>query len=212
MKSAIAECALLLMAVAVWAEPAFARTYLHCLTKKVVIVDAPRGSTSSSIEENFGFSIDEAEKTIMFADGTPLTVRRFDDRWISTARGDVSYELDRQNGNLAYASSTTKDGIGATTVLQYQQSIKQLERNGWNHEQVHRRNAVGMIAPPALRWRCHLPKWVGLRRLHPRRPRGRSPTLCMSGKQHSERRRGFGHDRLPVATGSPQALRIRNRE
>ena len=44
----------------------------------------------------------------------------------------------------------------ATTVLQYQQSIKQLERNGWNHEQVHRRNAVGMIAqerPPALRWR-----------------------------------------------------------
>src|SRR5262249_27422334 len=36
--------------------------------------------------------------------------------------------------------------------------------------------------------------------------------LCMSGKQHSERRRGFGHDRLPVATGSPQALRISNRE
>ena len=36
--------------------------------------------------------------------------------------------------------------------------------------------------------------------------------LCMSGKQHSEGRRGFGHDRLPVATGSPQALRIPNRE
>jgi hypothetical protein len=35
---------------------------------------------------------------------------------------------------------------------------------------------------------------------------------CMSGKQHSERRRGFGHDRLSVATGSPQALRILNRE
>src|SRR5262249_38659933 len=31
--------------------------------------------------------------------------------------------------------------------------------------------------------------------------------LCMSGKQHSEGRRGFDHDRLPVATGSPQALR-----
>ena len=36
--------------------------------------------------------------------------------------------------------------------------------------------------------------------------------LCISGKQHSEGRRGFGHDRLPVATGSPQALRIPNRE
>src|SRR5207253_10619559 len=34
----------------------------------------------------------------------------------------------------------------AATVLQYQQSIEQLERNGWNHEQVHRCNAVGMIA------------------------------------------------------------------
>jgi hypothetical protein len=36
--------------------------------------------------------------------------------------------------------------------------------------------------------------------------------LCMSGKQHCEGRWGFGHDRLPVATGSPQALRIPNRE
>ena len=52
------------------------------------------------------------------------------------------------------------------------------------------------------------------------RPRRRSTAeqrdelaaLCMSGKQHSEGRRGFGHDRLPVATGSPQALRIPNRE
>ena len=114
MKSAIAGCALLLMALAVWAEPAFARSYLHCLTKKVVIVDAPRGSTSSSTEENFGFWIDEAANTLVLADGTPLIVRRFDDRWISATRGDVSYEFDRQNGNLTYASSTTKDG---TTMI-----------------------------------------------------------------------------------------------
>jgi hypothetical protein len=115
-KSAIAECALLLMAVAVWADPALARSYLHCLTKKVVIADALKGSTSSSIEENFGFLIDEAAKTIVFADGMPLTVRRFDDRWISATRGDVSYEFDRQNGNLAYASSTMKDGT-ATIII-----------------------------------------------------------------------------------------------
>src|SRR6266853_4994012 len=79
---------------AVWAEPAFARSYLNCLTKKLVIVDAPKGITSSSIEENVGFWIDEAAKTLVFADGTPLTVRRFDDRWISATRGNVSYELD----------------------------------------------------------------------------------------------------------------------
>ena len=116
MKSAIAECALLLMAVAVWAEPAFARSYLHCLSKKVVNVDAPRGTTSSSVEESFGFWIDEVAKTVVLVDGKPLTVRRFDDHWISAAHGDMSYEFDRQNGNLAYASSTTKDGT-ATIII-----------------------------------------------------------------------------------------------
>jgi hypothetical protein len=63
-----------------------------------------------------GFGIDEGAKTIVLGDGTPLTLRRFDDRWISAASGDVSYELDRQNGNLTYASSTIKDGI-ATIII-----------------------------------------------------------------------------------------------
>jgi hypothetical protein len=62
-----------------------------------------------------------------------------------------------------------------------------------------------------------LPRLLRLRRERPRRSRTAEQgdeiaALCMSGKQHSERRRGFGHDRLPVATGSPQALRISNRE
>jgi len=116
MKSPIRQCSLLLVAFTVWAEPALARSFLNCLAKKVVIVDAPRGSTSSSIEENLGFWIDEAAKTLVLADGTPLTVRRFDDRWISAARGDMSYEFDRQNGNLMYASSTTKEG-SATIII-----------------------------------------------------------------------------------------------
>src|SRR5437588_4995033 len=49
MKGAIVECALLLTVIAA-AEPAFARSYLHCLTKKVVILAAPSGSTSSGID------------------------------------------------------------------------------------------------------------------------------------------------------------------
>jgi hypothetical protein len=81
----------------------------------VVIVDAPRGSTLSSSEEKLDFWIDDAAKTIMLADGTPLTVLRFDDHWISATRNDVSYEFNRENGNLAYASSTTKDG--AETII-----------------------------------------------------------------------------------------------
>jgi hypothetical protein len=104
------------MVVTVWTESALARSYLNCATKKVIIVDAPKGSTSSGIEDNFGFWIDEVAKTFVSADGAPLTVRRFDERWISASRGDVSYELDRQNGNLTYASSTMKDGI-ATIII-----------------------------------------------------------------------------------------------
>ena len=46
MNSVIRGCALLLMAFTAWTEPALARSYLNCLAKKVVIVDAPRGSTS----------------------------------------------------------------------------------------------------------------------------------------------------------------------
>jgi hypothetical protein len=68
-------------------------------------VDVAKGSTSSSIEENFGFSIDEAAKTLVLTDRTPLTVRRFDERWISATYGNMSYEFDRQNGNLAYAGT-----------------------------------------------------------------------------------------------------------
>ena len=104
------------MAFTVWAEPALAaRSYLNCQTKKAIIIDAANGKSSLSTEENVGFWIDEAAKTITLEDGTPLIVRRFNDRWIGAARNDVSYELDRQDGNLTYASSTTKDDV--TTII-----------------------------------------------------------------------------------------------
>jgi hypothetical protein len=117
MKSSICQYALLLMAFIVSVKPALAaRSYLNCSTKKVIIVDAPTGSSSSSTEENVGFWIEEAAKIITLADGTPLIVRRFDDRWISATHGDVSYEFDRQNDVLSYASSTTKSGT-ATIII-----------------------------------------------------------------------------------------------
>jgi len=116
MKSVGLEGVLVLMAFAVLEKTALAHNYLNCLTKKVTIVDAPKEATSSSTEENFGFWIDEVTKIVTLADGKKLDVRRFDDRWISAVSGNVSYELDRQNGNLTYAGSTMKDGI-ATTII-----------------------------------------------------------------------------------------------
>jgi hypothetical protein len=107
---------LALTTFAVLKESAAARNYLNCVSKKVVIVDAPKGITSSTTEENFGFWIDEATKVVTLADGKRLNVGRLDDRWMSAVSGDVSYELDRQNGNLTYAGSTMKDGI-ATTII-----------------------------------------------------------------------------------------------
>ena len=116
MKSAVLVSVLALTAFALLEESAAARDYLHCVGKKVVIVDAPKGTTSFSTEENLGFWIDEATKIVTLADGKKLNVGRFNDRWISAVSGDVSYELDRQNGNLTYAGSTMKDGI-ATTII-----------------------------------------------------------------------------------------------
>ena len=110
------ECSLLLMVCAAFAQGALARSYLHCATKKVVIVNASSGITSSSVDEDVGFWIHEAAKNLTLADGTPMIVHRFDDRWISAARGDVSYELDRQSGNLTYAGLTTKDGVTTITI------------------------------------------------------------------------------------------------
>ena len=101
---------LLLVAITMWTVPASARSYLNCQSKKVVIVDTPRGSTLSSIDENIGFWIDEAAKTIALANGKALTVRRFNDHAISAVGGDVSYEFNRDNDSLSYASTTTKNG------------------------------------------------------------------------------------------------------
>ena len=99
------------MACTVLADSALARGYLRCQTKKVVIVD----SAWSSTEEVVSFWIDEAARSLTLADGAPLVVHRFDERWISAARGDVSYELDRRDGNVTYAGSTTKDDV--TTIV-----------------------------------------------------------------------------------------------
>jgi hypothetical protein len=112
----IRECTLFLLAVATGSEPALASSYLSCTTKKVIIIGAMSESTSSSVREDLNFWIDDAAKTLVLADGTPLTIRQFGQHWISAVLGDFSYELDRQNGALTYAGSTMKEGT-ATIII-----------------------------------------------------------------------------------------------
>jgi hypothetical protein len=112
----VGGCAVLTIALTALAQPALARSYLNCSTRKVVLISAPSGDTSSAREESLGFWIDDEAKTLTFADNTPLTVTRLDRSWISADRDGVFYEFDRGNGALSYASSTMKGGVSTTIV------------------------------------------------------------------------------------------------
>ena len=108
------ECVVLMIAFTALAQPAQARSYLNCSTRKVVMISTPSGDTSST--KDLGFSIDDAAKTLMFSDNRPLTVTRLDRSWVSANRDGIFYEFDRQDGTLTYASSTTQDSVTTTIV------------------------------------------------------------------------------------------------
>ena len=110
------RCIVATLMVAGVMPPVPAGAYLHCSTTRVVIVSAATGGTSSRSEENLSFVIDDAAKTLTFADGVSLTVTRFDKTWISANRDDIFYELNRQDGTLSFASSATKNNVTSTIV------------------------------------------------------------------------------------------------
>jgi hypothetical protein len=105
------RCAVVAIMTVVAARPVLSSTYLHCSTTQVVIIGASTGQTSSRKEENLSFVIDDAAKTVTFADGISLAVTRLDSGWISSNQEDVFYEFNRQSGAPSYASSTTKNNI-----------------------------------------------------------------------------------------------------
>jgi hypothetical protein len=112
----VSKCAVLTITLAALAQPVLARTYLNCSTRKVVLISAPSGDTSSAREEDLGFWVDDEAKTLTFLDNTPLTVTRLDRFWISADRDGIFYEFNRRDGTLTYASATTKDGVSTTIV------------------------------------------------------------------------------------------------
>jgi len=57
----------LTIALAALAKPVVADTQLDCSTKKVVIISAPGGETSSTREEDLSFRVDDSAKTLTFA-------------------------------------------------------------------------------------------------------------------------------------------------
>ena len=112
----LTRCAVVAIMMVVVARPVLASTPLRCSTTQVVIISASTGKTSSRSDENLSFVIDDAAKTVTFADGESLAVTRFDSNWISANHDDIFYEFDRQGGSLSYASSTTKNDVTSTIV------------------------------------------------------------------------------------------------
>ena len=112
----VAQCAILLLAICVSTVASATSVHLSCATNKVVIIDTPTGSSSSDTKEDLSLWIDEASKRVSFADGIPLSIQRFDDRWISVTGGGVSYELDRESRSLSFAGTIMKEGT-ATIII-----------------------------------------------------------------------------------------------
>lgn len=122
----VTECVVLMIALTAMVRSALALNYLNCSARKVVMIAAPTGDTSSTSEEGIMFVIDEVAKTLTFSDNRPLTVTRFDKSWISAKRDEVFYEFNRQDGSLTYASSTTQDSVTTTIVGQASVRFRQL--------------------------------------------------------------------------------------
>jgi hypothetical protein len=122
----VTECVVLMIALTALAQPALARSYLNCSTRKVILLSAPTGNSSATIEDEVAFVIDEAAKGLTFSDSRPLTVTRLDKYWISANRDGIFYEFNRQDGTLTYASSTTQDGVAITIVGQASVRFHQL--------------------------------------------------------------------------------------
>jgi hypothetical protein len=92
-------------------------TQFHCATTKVVITDkAGHRESVVQAEAPMILLIDDVAKTVIFSDGRPLRITRFDKSWISANSEDVQYEFNRADGTLTYAGSTTKDNITTTII------------------------------------------------------------------------------------------------
>ncbi len=74
----VTECVVLMIALTAMVRSALALNYLNCSTRKVVMISAPSGDTSSTREEEIMFVIDEAARTFTFSDHRALTVTRLD--------------------------------------------------------------------------------------------------------------------------------------
>lgn len=103
------------MARAAMAAPA-PGIMLRCATEKVLITEGPHGQSSTARKETLIFQVDNARKTLKFADNTPLAIKRFDPSRITAEHGGIIYDFDRRNHTVSYAGSMAK-GARISTIV-----------------------------------------------------------------------------------------------
>jgi hypothetical protein len=108
-------CLASLVVLADLATAAVARTDINCTIREVVVEEGSGKGASSVHEQSLSFWLDDASKTVTLADGTALTVTRFDDNWVTAKNGGISFEFDRRRHRLSYASATERDRM--TTLI-----------------------------------------------------------------------------------------------
>ena len=107
---------MVIIALSVLTDAAYARYQYRCATTKVVITSAPGRGSTVRLEEHLTFWVDETAKTVALVDGTRLQVTRFDPSWISAHHGDIDYEFNRADDTLTFAGLTT-EGNATTTIV-----------------------------------------------------------------------------------------------
>jgi hypothetical protein len=105
-----------LIVLAAQVHPATQRTQFDCTVAKIVIKNVPEPGTSARYEEHIIFSIDDMEKSLVFADDARLHITRFDQSWVNGDRDDIRYEFDRSDGTLSFAGTTSR-GTATTIVI-----------------------------------------------------------------------------------------------
>jgi hypothetical protein len=107
---------LLTVVLTVPAQPVRAHTELSCDVAEVIITSSPVGSTSVQNRRHLDFWLDDRSKTLIFSDGRPLRVTRFDESSIRADRDDIQYDFNRSDDTLTYAGSTTERVTTRITV------------------------------------------------------------------------------------------------
>ena len=116
------------IAVAALVQPATPRAQFDCAITKVVITNTPESGTSVRLKVQLNFWIDDADKSLTFADGARLRVIRFDPSWIGGYRDDGGLKANGETVKTARVIESVAASNVGVAVLQAMAQMKPARR------------------------------------------------------------------------------------